>query len=108
MIFFVNLVILTLIGSHLLTVDHDLHRKRRKPLEPFFSRLGISRLEPTIAQVVEKLDAHLKTLEGTNTVIRLDHAFSAFSGDIIRKICWKDEGDFLNDPNFSPEWYAAT
>jgi cytochrome P450 len=98
---------LNLVGSHLLTVDHDLHRKRRKPLEPFFSRLGISRLEPKIAEVVEKLDNRLKALEGTNTVIRLDHAFSSFSGDVIRKICWEDEREFLDDPNFSPEWYAA-
>lgn len=60
-----------------------------------------------IAQVVEKLDVRLKALEGTNTVIRLDHAFSAFSGDIIRKICWEDEKEFLNDPQFAPEWYVG-
>ncbi|DAA75510.1 TPA_exp: Uncharacterized protein A8136_1584 [Trichophyton benhamiae CBS 112371] len=95
-------------GSHLLTVDHDLHRRRRKPLEPFFSRQGIMRLQDMLAEVALKLESRIRALEGTNTVIRLDHAFSAFSGDIIGKICL-DSGDdsktFLSHPTFNPEWY---
>ena len=59
-----------------------------------------------LAQVVEKFEARLKALQGTNTVIRLDHAFSAFSGDVIGRICWEDEEEFLDDPNFAPEWYV--
>ena len=96
-----------MLGSHLLTVDHDLHRKRRKPLEPFFSRLGVSHLEPMIVQVVEKLVARLDALKGSNTVIRLDHAFSALSGDVIGKVCCEDKEDFLDDPKFAVWWYAA-
>ena len=76
-------------------------------MEPFFSRLGISRLEPIIAQVVEKLHFRLKALEGTNTVINLNNVYSAFSGDVIRRLCWGDEADFLNDPQFTPAWYVA-
>ncbi|ESZ98217.1 putative cytochrome P450 [Sclerotinia borealis F-4128] len=92
-------------GSHLLTTDHDLHRRRRKPLEPFFSRMGISRLQPMLAEVVRKLEQRLMEYRGTDQVIRLDHAFSSFSGDIIGKICWEDEKEFLDDPDFAPEWY---
>ncbi|KAK0614968.1 cytochrome P450 [Bombardia bombarda] len=96
-------------GSHLLTTDHDLHRKRRKPLEPFFSRMGISRLQPMLAEVALHLETRIRDLEGANKVIRLDHAFSAFSGDIIGRICLNSNGKtgdrFLDDPNFAPEWY---
>ncbi|KAK3337578.1 cytochrome P450 [Cercophora scortea] len=99
-------------GSHLLTADHDLHRRRRKPLEPFFSRMGISRLQPMLAEVALHLETRIRDLKGSNTVIRLDHAFSAFSGDIIGRICLNshDEtggggGRFLDDPDFSPDWY---
>ncbi|KAF2203658.1 cytochrome P450 [Delitschia confertaspora ATCC 74209] len=95
-------------GSHLLTVDHNLHRKRRKPLEPFFSRMGIQRLQPMLAEVALKLENRFKALAGTNQVIRLDHAFAAFSGDIIGRICLPDteQGNrFLDDPDFAPEWY---
>ena len=94
-------------GSHLLTVDHNLHRKRRKPLEPFFSRLGVSRLQPMLVEVTLKLEARLRQFAGKNQPIRLDHAFSAFSGDIIGRICLdKDDNseEFLDDPDFAPDW----
>ena len=100
-------MVLTSPGSHLLTVDHDLHRKRRKPLEPFFSRHGVSQLEGMIFQVVEKFVARLEALKGSNTVIRLDHAFSALSGDVIGRICCEDKTDFLDDPKFAVWWYPT-
>ncbi|KAL3431443.1 cytochrome P450 [Aspergillus tetrazonus] len=95
-------------GSHLLTVDHTLHRKRRKPLEPFFSRKSIQELQPMLAEVTLKFEQRLRALSGTGTVVRLDHACAAFSGDIIAKICLDDvaEGDrFLDHPEFAPYWY---
>ena len=100
-------MVLTSPGSHLLTVNHDLHRKRRKPLEPFFSRHGVSHLEGMISKVVEKFVARLEALKGSNTVIRLDHAFSALSGDVIGRICCEDKKDFLDDPNFAVWWYPT-
>ena len=57
-----------------------------------------------LAQVVAKLAARLEALQGTNTVIRLDHGFSAFSGDIIGRICCENKEEFLDDPEFAPEW----
>ena len=95
---------LTRSGSHLLTTDHDLHRRRRKPLEPFFSRLGISKLQPMLAEVAEKLETRLRNL-APGTVIRLDHALSAFSGDIIGRICWESQEEFLDHEDFNPDWY---
>ncbi|KAL4990612.1 cytochrome P450 [Aspergillus falconensis] len=92
-------------GSHLLTVDHTLHRKRRKPLEPFFSRMSIQKLQPMLAEVAQKFERRLCTLAGTGTVVRLDHTCAAFTGDIIAKICLDDaaEGDrFLDHPDFAP------
>ena len=75
-------------------------------MDPFFSRQGVSRLEPMMAEVVGKFLARLNALKGTNSVIRLDHAFSAFSGDIMGRICWENDAEFLDDPHFAPEWYA--
>ena len=60
-----------------------------------------------LVQVIEKLVGRLEALKGTNTVIRLDHVFSAFSGDVIGRICCEDKEDFLDDPNFAPEWYTT-
>lgn len=99
-------------ASHLLTQDHDLHKRRRKPLEPFFSRMGIQRLQPMLAEISLKMETRLRELAGTRKVIRLDHLFSAFSGDIIGRICLstgqedEERPEFLDDPNFAPEWYV--
>ncbi|MCJ1348128.1 hypothetical protein MMC31_006359, partial [Peltigera leucophlebia] len=90
-------------GSHFLTTDHDLHRRRRKPLEPFFSRLGVKRLEPMIVEAVSKLIGRFEKLKGIGTVIRLDHAFSAFSADVIGNLCCVERASFLDNENFSPE-----
>ncbi|KAM7213240.1 Cytochrome P450 [Rhypophila decipiens] len=95
-------------GSHFLTTDHDLHRRRRKPLEPFFSRQGVTKLQPMLAEVALDLESRFRELERQNNAIRLDHAFSAFSGDVIARICLDSddsENRFLNHPDFSPEWY---
>ncbi|KAF4979002.1 hypothetical protein F66182_17311, partial [Fusarium sp. NRRL 66182] len=89
-------------GSHFLTEEHDLHRRRRKPLEPFFSRSGILRLQPLLAETIEKLDSRFIQANGTGSVIRLDHAFFAMSGDVVGKLCWAEKEDFLDEPNFSP------
>lgn len=91
-------------GSHFLTTPHDLHRRRRKPLEPFFSRLGVTRLEPMIAEVVGLVNRRFEALRETGTVIRLDHVFVAFSGDVIGRLCCEDHTDMLEDAEFTPQW----
>ncbi|KAI0013031.1 cytochrome P450 [Xylariaceae sp. FL0662B] len=96
--------------SHLFTKEHDLHRIRRKALEPFFSKLGINRLQPVIAEVALQLESRIREYAGTNKVIRLDHAFSAYAGDVVGRMCLdtKDRSDrFLSDPEFSPYWFDA-
>ena len=84
---------------------HELHRKRRKPLEPFFSRQGIDRFEPFIAEEVKTMERRLQSLQGSDRMIRLDHVFSAFSGDVIGKICCESPPKFIDDLNFAPHWY---
>jgi cytochrome P450 len=98
---------LTHTGSHFLTTDHDLHRQRRKPLEPFFSRQGVMKLEPMIAETVARVNSRLEALKGTDVVVRLDHVSSAFSGDVIAQVCCEEYSELLGDPEFSPQWSAG-
>ena len=60
-----------------------------------------------IIQVVEKFVARLDAFKGSNSVIRLDHALTALSGDVIRQVCCQDTDYFLDDPEFVPWWYVA-
>ncbi|KAJ2997361.1 hypothetical protein NUW58_g678 [Xylaria curta] len=95
-------------GCHLLTVDHDLHRMRRKPLEPFFSRMGVTRLQSMLAEVALHLETRLRQYAGTGKIVRLDHAFTAYTGDIIGRMCLDtdDPGDrFLSKEDFSADWF---
>lgn len=89
-----------------MTEVHELHRARRKPLEPFFSRQGIERIEPAIVEEAQLLNARFEGLAGSGTIIRLDHVFSAFAGDVIAKVCCETPTNFMKDPKFSPQWYA--
>ncbi|KAF4631127.1 hypothetical protein G7Y89_g7013 [Cudoniella acicularis] len=45
------------------------------------------------------------SFKGTKQVVRLDHAFLAFSGDVISRLCIDDPPNFVDDPNFAPEWF---
>lgn len=61
-----------------------------------------------LAEVALRLEEKFRQIKGENRVIRLDHAFSAFAGDIIGRVCLDSrngEGSsLLDDPDFTPEW----
>ena len=57
-----------------------------------------------IAETVNKLVGRFDKLKGTETVIRLDHVFAAFTGDVIGNLCCVERVNFLDDENFPPEW----
>lgn len=102
---FVNGVV-DLAGSHVATKEHELHRKRRKPLDPFFSRSGMTKLEPMLAELCEKLViGQFESFKGAGKLVRLDHAFTAFSGDVISRLRIDDPPSFVDDSEFSPELF---
>jgi hypothetical protein len=59
-----------------------------------------------VAELCEKLIVdRFESFKGTGKVVRLDHAFNAFSGDVISRICIDDPPSFVDDPEFSPGWF---
>lgn len=94
---------LTIIGSSLLTLDHDLHRQRRRVLDPFFSRNAVRKMEPLLASLLHRFENRLEAAKGT--IIRLDHAFVAFSGDMIRSVTCEDIKYLMDDPQWSFAWF---
>ncbi|KAL4946987.1 putative cytochrome P450 [Aspergillus filifer] len=88
------------LGSHHMTQNHELHRRGRKPLEPFFSRLSIDRIEQTIIEEVNMLNERILGLSGSGRVIRLDHVFSAFTGDVIGRICSETPPNLIQGEDF--------
>ncbi|KAF7956988.1 hypothetical protein EAE96_004310 [Botrytis aclada] len=90
--------------SHHLSVSHDLHRTRRKHLEPFFSRQGITRIESRLAERVMKMDDRLMGLKKSGSIIQVDHMLCALTGDIIGQVSSGMEAGLLDDPEFTPAW----
>src|SRR4051812_13572453 len=48
---------------------HDIHRAARVPLDPFFSKAGVSRVEPRVLQRIQKLCRRIRAEQGTGEVI---------------------------------------
>lgn len=87
-----------------MTENHELHRRRRKPLEPYFSRQGIDRVEDVVTDEVKLMSTRLEAMKGTKAIVRLDHVFSALAGDVICRICAEAPPTMMNQPEFGKEW----
>ena len=61
------------------TLRHDLHRKRREALNPFFSKKSVTSLEPIISQKVQQLQHRLEDHAKQQTPINLSDVYFAFA-----------------------------
>ena len=57
-----------------------------------------------LADLVRRLAGRLDALKGTHKIVRLDHAFHAFSGDVVGRVCLEEPSNYLIDPEFAPQW----
>lgn len=90
--------------SILSTVDHDLHRKRRAPLAPYFSLSAIRRFDTVIRSKLELLSQKFENYRKSGQPINLDVAFTALTTDIITQYSFGISYDFLEANEFNPEW----
>jgi cytochrome P450 len=65
------------------TIDHDVHRMRRKALSPMFSVKRISDFQPVIREKTRKLCEKFAIYQKDGQVLQLDHAWMALTTDII-------------------------
>lgn len=74
---------LALEGSMLASPSHDLHRKRRGALAPFFSKESSRRLLPLIQERIDTMVRRLEEMRDTGKVTNLLHVLSAFSNGML-------------------------
>ncbi|KAI1402050.1 cytochrome P450 [Hypoxylon fuscum] len=79
-------------GSILATKDHDLHRKRRAVLNPYFSQQNVRRLEPVINDTLANLFYRMDGWAKAETPVRMNVALRAATKDIIQAYAF-GEGD---------------
>jgi cytochrome P450 len=89
------------------TIPHGHHRLRRAPLNPFFSKQSVTRLEPVIRSAIDTLCARLREFQRSKEPVDLRYAFCALSADIITKYCFAVSYDHLLDLDFAPKiWHC--
>jgi cytochrome P450 len=89
------------------TIEHDLHRRRRTPLNPFFSKAKVRGVEPIVRQAVDKilkrLDQQAKTGEPTRLII----LFAAATHDIISEYCFGQSLGNLDRADLNESFFDA-
>lgn len=87
-------------GASLCTVDHDVHRARRRPLDSFFSKPKVVTQEPLIQRNVDMLCKRLSEIpEGTR--VNLGAAISAFTRDAATEFIINKSYDNLGQEDFN-------
>jgi cytochrome P450 len=89
------------------TVDHELHRNRRKPLNPMFSAKRISDFQPVIRAKLDKLCSKLDDFGKSGVVLNLDRALMALTTDIITEYAFAKPYNQLDVPNFTETMHDA-
>ncbi|PLN82533.1 cytochrome P450 [Aspergillus taichungensis] len=84
--------------STISTIDHDLHRRRRAILNPYFSKRAIADFEPIIH---DRLDALISRLvDATGSTIDLTCAFSAFTADVVIQYFYGFHANYISSEGF--------
>lgn len=83
------------------TLEHDQHRIRRAPLNPFFSKQKISALEPVIQEQVDKLVKRIEGFASSGAVLPIGTAYSAFALDVITEYALEKSYGFLDHEDFN-------
>ncbi|KAF2272646.1 benzoate 4-monooxygenase cytochrome P450 [Westerdykella ornata] len=82
------------------TIEHDLHRKRRGALNPFFARRSVARLEPRISQRVELLQSRLEEEMKSGSVLDTKAVYLALTMDVVSEYCYGKSYEFLRERDF--------
>ncbi|KAJ9606419.1 hypothetical protein H2200_009380 [Cladophialophora chaetospira] len=92
-------------GSVASTIGHQLHRARRAPLTPFFSKRAVDSLETTIRAKVDLMTEGIeRQYLAPGKVFNLGVPFTALTLDVISDYCFGQSWRCLNAPHFAPEW----
>jgi cytochrome P450 len=70
-------------------IGHDLHRRRREPLNPFFSQASVLRHENLIREKVQRMaTSWLEQAAASNTIVNVSDMFFALTHDIVMSYCF--------------------
>ncbi|KAI4198280.1 MAG: hypothetical protein LQ350_005363 [Teloschistes chrysophthalmus] len=88
-------------GSSVGTIDHELHRKRRSAVLPFFSKQKIYALEPVIQSTIDRLCNKMEDYVKSGQPLNLRNAYKCFAADVVAEYCFAESGNLIEKPDFS-------
>jgi cytochrome P450 len=94
-------------GAVISTIEHDVHRARRKPENNFFSKRSVVALEPMIHRNLDKLCARMRQFRDSKTVFSLNTAMLCFTSDVVSEYAFDTSYNLLETDDLSPSMLAA-
>ncbi|KAJ4420518.1 hypothetical protein N0V82_004291 [Gnomoniopsis sp. IMI 355080] len=88
--------------------DHNLHRKRREPLNKFFSKASVSKTEHDIHSLAQQLGDKMLAAATHRKVFQFQDAVSCYTADVIGLFAFGDELGFLQQHGFVPNLKRAS
>lgn len=83
------------------TTEHSIHRLRRTPLNPFFSKRAVATFTPEIQDHADKLINRVqREYAGNGKILSLTEAYHAFSTDNVMDYCFASNVDALDEEDF--------
>lgn len=83
------------------TPDHEVHRRRRAAISPFFAKRKIYEQAPMIQEQVDKICHRLVTeYSGTRKDLCMNDLFSSYVSDVIMTYAFNRSYGFLDRPDF--------
>ncbi|KAF2834346.1 cytochrome P450 [Patellaria atrata CBS 101060] len=89
------------------TVHHDLHRKRRASLSPFFSKEKIRRLEPSIQRAVDNLLGRMSDCGANEDVMPMSLVLRATTCDIITGYLFGKSAEYLTREDYNEDFFSS-
>jgi cytochrome P450 len=89
-------------GSGFSSIDPESHRQRRAPVEKYFSKRAIEKMEGLIHETLDRLVYHFKEAHASHQVVSLDAGFAALTSDVIHKYVYG-----FNPANVDKEGFNA-
>lgn len=82
------------------TPESDLHKLRKAPLLPLFSKQRIYAFQPVIREKLDILCSRIDEYVASGKDFKINRALTAFSGDVITTYVFGEAYDHLQSPDF--------
>ncbi|KAJ5116547.1 Cytochrome P450, partial [Penicillium angulare] len=86
--------------SMVVTVGHNLHAARRRPVANYFSKMAVQNLDSVLQSKIDKLCSRMQEVITTEAVFPLGAAFAALTADVISECSYGFSVNYLDDPDF--------